>query len=546
MATEKAPKLARLHGIEIFQAGKHKGQDYSETDLDDMVRNFDAFSREPGKQLLKVPLVVGHEDDQPLVQNNSGLPKDGTLTKIWKEKGPCRWCDASGAMEVFGDSIECPSCGGAGEVTQLKGDAEDVPPHIARAINDRRYDKVSAEIYDEDGIPEGVPAKGKMLRRVSILGGEIPHVKPLADLPYAEYREEARGPVALVAGTSERMSGGYRVFSEVKRLGPRNSSEGNMDRDGMIAKLAEQGMDPQVLEKMDDSQLAACAKMCEGMAKKLAEQDPSLDGDNVSRPDGAAALKERIKKLQEQGRTRYGEAFDEDDEPAPSKKDDDEEDFEERDMGKTIPPGEGESATAYLERTRKLSERGKGKKFSESTVKRILAPMVEKAVGAVLGQLKPVQRRVAKFAEDTKQQKVDLFIRRFAESGHIQPYELDDTAGLPTLRDELLALDDATVVHRFSEGKGKPVLPLTALDVKFAQIARRPARRGAEIVKVGENGKVQVFSEGDADQERVKTFAEDHESALLKVGFSKAEFIDTYKKADPAERKQLFKLAEAS
>lgn len=153
MGALRPAKLAVVRGAEIFSAGVHRGITYTVDDLKDMVTNFAA-----GKEQVSPPLVVGHEEDQSFLQD-SGLPAAGWLIRVYRR-----------GAKLFGDF------GG-------------IPRSIAKLINARAYKKVSVEIYDEP--PEGAPpaCKGKMLRRVALLGAELPQVKTLADLPLAEYSE---------------------------------------------------------------------------------------------------------------------------------------------------------------------------------------------------------------------------------------------------------------------------------------------------------------------------------------------------------------------
>jgi hypothetical protein len=101
--------------------------------------------------LVENPIVIGHEEDQPL--NNTGMPAFGWVTAL-RRKG----------RKLFADIVN-------------------VFPAIAKLVRAKAYKHVSPEIYDPDKLPEGVPAKGHMLRRLALLGGELPHIKSLADLP---------------------------------------------------------------------------------------------------------------------------------------------------------------------------------------------------------------------------------------------------------------------------------------------------------------------------------------------------------------------------
>lgn len=149
--------LSEIHDLEIFEAGTHRGKPYSEEDLDLMVQNFNDL-----KEKIKPTLVVGHSEEQELLKD-SGIPSAG-----WAE-----------SLKRIG--------------TKLVATFKDVPKVIADLINKGAYKRVSSEIYNnfED--------KGYALRRVALLGGEIPEVKTLQDV------------VALYADTLETT---WVVFDE--------------------------------------------------------------------------------------------------------------------------------------------------------------------------------------------------------------------------------------------------------------------------------------------------------------------------------------------
>jgi hypothetical protein len=152
---------ARVANVAVFRAGEHRRERYTLADLDDMVRNF-ALAR--GR--VDPPVVIGHEERQPLLEN-TGLPAAGWVRRLWRDG------------------------------TVLRADFAEVPPEVAGLINSRAYKKVSAEVYHKP--PPGAPpaCRGKMLRRVALLGGELPELKSLGDLPTAVY-SEGRGDYELV------------------------------------------------------------------------------------------------------------------------------------------------------------------------------------------------------------------------------------------------------------------------------------------------------------------------------------------------------------
>lgn len=226
--SERGGGLAVCRAVEVFAEGEHNDKRYTAKDLDEIVENFAQFSAGP-QALVKPPLSIGHEDEQPLVagteaeyRDNTGIPGFGRVAKLWAEK-------RDGKRVVLADFA-------------------DVPKSIARLINGRAYTKVSAEIYDEP--PEGVPGNGKMLRRVALLGGELPQVKTLADLPLADYSEYPSTPVTKTTLRIKdikpgQRAGTFRIFSEVK-----------MDRAQLEQQAAQVGLSEDAIKMLDDTALA--------------------------------------------------------------------------------------------------------------------------------------------------------------------------------------------------------------------------------------------------------------------------------------------------
>lgn len=197
---------SRILGVQIFQEGRFRGKLYSGRDLEDMCQNFNTNSS-GRKPRLRVPLVIGHSEDQRLLED-TGIPAAGYIERIYR-KGK-----------------------------KLFADFSDVAPAVARLINGRRYRRVSAEVYDE--APQGTVGQGKTLRRVALLGGDLPQIKTLADIPLPEAHSEQHSfdPVGqdvvlstyAVVPTAE---GTWQVFSEVTPMG----------RKELLEKLAAHGVD---------------------------------------------------------------------------------------------------------------------------------------------------------------------------------------------------------------------------------------------------------------------------------------------------------------
>jgi len=240
LATAAPAPTHAIDRIPTFRAGVHRDREYTPADLDDMVRNFELASS-GDDPLLRVPLVIGHDESQELLAR-SDLPAAGWVRGLVRE----------------GDT--------------LYADVEDVADLPARLIRARRYRKVSAEVYDEP--PAGLEGcRGKVLRRVALLGGDIPEVKGLADIPMPRAYSESlrlldayRRPV-LVCGHAEPIGSGlYEVFSEVRY---------GMDRQNLLDRLARFGYDLALLtDAVPDSVLAEMVRVADSQ-----DQAADRDGD---------------------------------------------------------------------------------------------------------------------------------------------------------------------------------------------------------------------------------------------------------------------------
>ena len=147
-----------LKGREIFAVGEWNGIEFTDTDLDDIVANFDKL-----KDQHRVPLKFGHDSDKHVPD---GQPAIGWISRIFKQ----------------------------GE--KLFADFSDMPRTVFEAIKNKLYRTVSIELLfnvDSDG-----NRFNHVLDAVALLGADHPAVSSLADLD------------ALLA-TRTRFSGGHRV-----------------------------------------------------------------------------------------------------------------------------------------------------------------------------------------------------------------------------------------------------------------------------------------------------------------------------------------------
>ena len=114
--------------------------------LDVVINNFNAVKG------LVPPIVLGHDEGQAMLQA-SGYPSAGWVTDLKRKE----------ASNV------------------LLAKFSRVPPEIVKLIESKSYSKVSAELY-VDYIDAAGKHYGPTLRRVAILGADVPHIKSLADL----------------------------------------------------------------------------------------------------------------------------------------------------------------------------------------------------------------------------------------------------------------------------------------------------------------------------------------------------------------------------
>jgi len=141
---DKKIELKDIQGVEIFSAGVWNGDRYTNDDLDEMVRAFNA-----NKETLKPSLKLGHDDGQGILQKD-GYPAAGWISNLYR-KG-----------------------------SKLLADFIDIPEKVYELIKRGAYRKVSAEIYWDTRINDKV--YGRMLAAVALLGADMPAVSNLSDM----------------------------------------------------------------------------------------------------------------------------------------------------------------------------------------------------------------------------------------------------------------------------------------------------------------------------------------------------------------------------
>ncbi len=203
------PALARVQGVEIFASGTWNGYTFTEADLDRIAVNFERL-RNADPPILRPPVVLGHDEDQSWLRQ-TGLPAAGWVERCWREQ------------------------------TRLYADFAEVPPAVARLINQRAYRQVSVELY-QDFVHAG-EHYGWTLRRVALLGGELPAVHGLADLPLATFSEPESPCVAIirpagVPGEHDLHARRQRILAFCERLLVQGKLLPAMLEDGRLVELA--------------------------------------------------------------------------------------------------------------------------------------------------------------------------------------------------------------------------------------------------------------------------------------------------------------------
>jgi len=127
--------------VEIWKTGSYNGDEYTETDLEDMAESYAEIGAE-----LKPYLKLGHNSKQPLLD---GQPAAGWIKNVRK----------------VGQS--------------LKADFFNIPAKIADLISAKAYGRMSPEIYWN--LKSGEKTYRRVLKAVALLGADTPACKTLDD-----------------------------------------------------------------------------------------------------------------------------------------------------------------------------------------------------------------------------------------------------------------------------------------------------------------------------------------------------------------------------
>lgn len=139
----EAPQTYNIENVEIFEAGKWNGEEYTEKDLDDIVSSFNEIG---GK--IKPFVKLGHSEKQDLLQKD-GLPAAGWITGL-KRVG-----------------------------SKLVANFSSVPEKIYQLIKANAYGRFSSEIFWN--LKDEGKTYRRVLRAVALLGADTPAVTSLDD-----------------------------------------------------------------------------------------------------------------------------------------------------------------------------------------------------------------------------------------------------------------------------------------------------------------------------------------------------------------------------
>jgi len=211
-------EFAETHEFEaeVFTAGTHDGDVYTDEDLDDMVKNFGDL-----KGVIKPPIKLSHWNK--MHKGPDGQPNLGVIKGLRKA--------GDKVLALFSE----------------------VPGVLYQAIKKNRYTRVSPELYW--GFKHNGKKYNRVLSAVGILGADIPVVKGLADLQV--YLSQSTDPA------------GSGSFDQVKTYSLETDENGNLINETGGDDVEKQELEAKLKEEKEAREKA------EAEAKKYAEERDS-------------------------------------------------------------------------------------------------------------------------------------------------------------------------------------------------------------------------------------------------------------------------------
>lgn len=487
-----------ISNVDIFAAGTYRGKEYTESDLDEICRNFYELAENPNIR-LSVPFVLGHEEDQSRLEeflDRTDLPAAAYLENP-RRKGK-----------------------------KIIGDMCNVPEKIANLIRNKVYGHVSAEIYDDVNPfrDNDENIYGKAFRRIALLGGEQPQVKGLKPV----WESLAAGTIRPSASVySERAKASRKIYPTSFVSKNRNTvfcfSEFTiMDRNALIQQImaAMPGLQESTLQGMTDDMLSDMAAnlpggtpptdpmmMAEGKEQLISEltalgQDPvaleamdeaalqalldQLKGADATTDmadvDGVQMTAEEMKAaLLAQGKTEEELAG-----------------LDEEGLAALLRTGGGST-----EPVAPMNDPSKFQMYSEQQLKRL---------NATNKMINEAQAKLNKKLREAKKVEVQTFCEEKLRQGKFLPHQLNDYIELGMKKDD-------RIVCKFSDSKGK-VVKRTCYEQWKAEINARP-----NVAHFGERIKPNKGKSIGEEAMIIQRFAEEHASELKKLYNQKPEDI---------------------
>ena len=356
---------------EIFAVGTWNRDHYSETDLAEMVHNFEIL-----KGKVQPPAKIGHSEDQLLLKKE-GLPAAG-----WVDK-----------LKLVGNKV----------VASFR----DVPKVIRELIEKKAYKRVSAEIYPRYKDPETGKIYKNVLRAVAFLGADIPAVETLSDIKVlyssdivpdgSEVRQYSIDIDKLTKKGGELLMGKWKVSIEgsekeeiVKKL-TEAFGEGvkvNVEDANASADAGDKILTPEEQAKLDEERKAQeiKSKKIEELTQQY-EAVTKLQGDKDKE---IADLKAKILDLEAKLKEKEGVVGSKGDEVGMMAKKLSEKDEEIKKLSKELENIEKEQKDENIKSfVKKQVEGGK------------ILPKDESSIVALMGQLD--DKTIVKFTQDNKE-----------------------------------------------------------------------------------------------------------------------------------------------
>ena len=252
-----------VRGIEIFASGLHNGDTYTEQDIDDIIAAHKELDFRPA-------IKIGHSKDAP------GAPAYGWVTALRKVGG------------------------------KLVADFESMHDSVITALKDKRYDRVSSEIYFN--LKRGGKSFRRALKAVALLGADVPAVAGLVPLHKMEFVADGFESVAkceqgleiqkqaIIDSLTERvaqLSGQVNTQKEQDAMTIKELNEKKVALEAQLAALKAKGGDA---DKVKITEFEAQIKTFGEDIAKL-EQAEKTATENVE-------LKARLALLEQKDRSR--------------------------------------------------------------------------------------------------------------------------------------------------------------------------------------------------------------------------------------------------